>query len=176
MVNKLLWCSDIDGVIVDSKELVVESYKYVGIEMPIHAWGHPWQTWLPGTVGSYEKAEQLHKQKTTAYVEVLKSGAAIAAALPFANVLRALERDPMCVVFYVTGASELTAITILQELGLNYKNLIGSSMSTTDRTPELMKLGKTGTYIDDRIEGHSAAEKAGWSFIWAQQESRNWKR
>jgi hypothetical protein len=172
--KKLFWCSDIDGVIVDSRELVLESYARVGIQMPPEAWGHPWQTWLPGAVGSYEAAEKLHKEKTEKYIEVLRSGAAIKAALPFSGILRALERDPACEVYYITGAAELTAITILQELGLNFKNLLAASMTTGDRTAELLKVSPYGTYIDDRIEGQAAADKAGWSFIWAKQGIKNW--
>jgi phosphoglycolate phosphatase-like HAD superfamily hydrolase len=114
-----IWCSDIDGVLIDSKALVRESYKAVGIDMPIEAWGHPWQTWLPAAVGSLELAKQLHNQKTDAYIDVLLSGAVGENALPFAQIARALERDPVTSVYYVTGATNRAAVAILRELGLN---------------------------------------------------------
>jgi FMN phosphatase YigB (HAD superfamily) len=165
-----IWCSDIDGVLVDSRELVRESYLAVGIEMPVQAWGHPWQTWLPAAVGSLEKAKELHVEKTKKYVETLKSGAARKHSLPFADIARSLERDPACAVYYVTGAAHDTAVTILNELGLKAENLVGSGVSTSEREAIFRTLGPTGVYIDDRIEGQSPAHAAGWEFIWAKQD------
>lgn len=170
MVAASMWCTDIDGVLIDSRELVKESYRSVGIEMPIEAWGHPWKQWLPAFVGSYEDAEKLHTKKTEMYVDVLKSGAVRDSALPFAMIARALERDPVSQVYYVTGAAEKTAITILSELGLNPKNLIASSIATTPRADILKKLSPYGVYVDDRIEGQVPAQDAGWKFIWAKQD------
>jgi FMN phosphatase YigB (HAD superfamily) len=171
MVKQMtIWCSDIDGVLVDSRELVRESYAAVGVEMPVQAWGHPWQTWLPNALGSLEKARELHAEKTKKYVETLKNGAAIKHKLPFADIARALERDPACLVYYVTGAANDTALTILTELGLNHKNLVGHGVSTTEREAVFRKLGSRGVYIDDRIEGQAPAHAAGWDFIWAKQD------
>jgi hypothetical protein len=169
------WCSDIDGVLVDSRSLVIESYKYVGIDMPMQAWGHPWQTWLPSAVGSHEKARELHEKKTEAYIEVLRAGAALKNALPFAEILRALEHDMRARVFYVTGAAKATATVILQELGLNADNLVAASVTTDARKEILESLDSSGVYIDDRIEGKGPAEEAGWDFIWAKQDWR-WKQ
>lgn len=167
---KQAWCFDIDGVLVDSKVLVRESYKAIGIDMPIEAWGHPWQTWLPAAVGSYELAEELHKKKTDAYVDVLLSGAARESALPFARIVKALERDPATEVFYVTGAAHKAAVAILSELGLNAENLLASSVTTAAREELLKGIAETGVYVDDRIEGQSPAHAAGWRFIWAKQD------
>lgn len=164
------WCCDIDGVIVDSKVLVRESYKAVGIDMPIEAWGHPWKTWLPAAVGSYELAEQLHKKKTDAYVDVLLSGAARESALPFTQIVRALERDRGTKVFYVTGAAHKAAVAILNELGLRVENLLASSVTTAEREQLLKSIADTGVYVDDRIEGQAPAHAAGWRFIWAKQD------
>lgn len=170
-----VWCSDIDGVLVDSRSLVIDSYKYVGVTMPLQAWGHPWQTWLPAVAGSHEEAQRLHDMKTKAYIEVLRGGAAVKNALPFAELLRALEHDMRAQVFYVTGAAKATAIVILQELGLNSDNLVAASATTDSRKEILRSLHVTGVYIDDRIEGKGPAEEAGWDFIWAKQDWR-WKQ
>ena len=170
-----IWCSDIDGVLIDSKALVRESYKAVGIDMPIEAWGHPWQTWLPAAVGSLELAKQLHNQKTDAYIDVLLSGAVRDNALPFAGIARALERDPVTSVYYVTGATNRAAVAILRELGLDSEKLIASSATTADREQLLKNLAPSGVYIDDRIEGQAPAHAAGWSFIWAKQDW-SWNR
>jgi FMN phosphatase YigB (HAD superfamily) len=165
-----IWCSDIDGVLVDSRELVRESYAAVGVDMPAQAWGYPWETWLPAAVGSLEKAKELHDEKTRKYVETLKSGAAREYSLPFAGVARSLERDPACTVYYVTGAAHDTAIAILNELGLKAENLVGSGVSTSEREAIFRALGPTGVYIDDRIEGQAPAHAAGWEFVWAGWE------
>jgi FMN phosphatase YigB (HAD superfamily) len=164
------WCCDIDGVLVDSKVLVRESYKAVGIDMPIEAWGHPWKTWLPSAVGSYEVAEELHRKKTDAYIDVLMSGAARDSALPFARIAKALERDPVTKVFYVTGATHRAAVTILTELGLNAANLVAASVTTAEREELLKGIAPKGVYVDDRIEGQAPAHAAGWHFIWAKQD------
>jgi phosphoglycolate phosphatase-like HAD superfamily hydrolase len=169
------WCSDIDGVLIDSRELVRESYKHIGVDMPLEAWGHPWNTWLPGAVGSYELAEQLHATKTREYVKVLKSGAVKRNALPFAQIMAALEQRNDTQVFYVTGATQEVADTILSELGLNNHALLASSISTDDRLMIMQNISDTGTYVDDRIEGHRPAMLAGWDFIWAKQEW-HWKQ
>jgi hypothetical protein len=90
--------------------------------------------------------------------------------LPFAQIARALERDPVTSVYYVTGATKRAAITILRELGLDSRNLIASSATTADREQLLKNLAPSGVYIDDRIEGQAPAHAAGWSFIWAKQD------
>lgn len=164
------WLSDIDGVLIDSRELVVESYRRIGVNMPLDAWGHPWKTWLPGAVGSYDLAAKLHAKKTEEYVEVLKSGAVRKNALPFAQIAAALESTSTNTVYYVTGAAEPVALTILSELGLKTSNLLGSGVSTDERLRIMRNIHDSGTYIDDRFEGHRPAQLAGWDFIWAKQD------
>lgn len=169
------WCSDIDGVLIDSRELVRQSYRNVGVIMPDEAWGHPWRTWLPDAVGSLDKAESLHARKTEAYIDVLASGAVVEHALPFASIAVALQASPGVRVFYVTGAAEPVAKTILTELGLDPEALLAAGISTDDRLEVLKSIAATGTYIDDRQEGREPALAAGWKFIWAQQEVK-WTR
>jgi phosphoglycolate phosphatase-like HAD superfamily hydrolase len=164
------WCSDIDGVLIDSRELVRESYKHVGVDMPNEAWGHPWKTWLPDAVGSHELATELHERKTSEYVQVLKSGAVQRNALPFARVMSLLERQDDTSVFYVTGATREVAETILSELGLNVENLLAAGVSTDERLEIMQSIAPTGTYVDDRIAGHRPAALAGWNFVWASQD------
>jgi FMN phosphatase YigB (HAD superfamily) len=176
IIKKQTWCFDIDGVLIDSRDIVKESYKKAGVDMPNEAWGHPWQSWLPNVAGSYYEAAQLHSKKTEIYVELLKNdGTARKHALPFAEIARALERDPVTNVYYVTGASNDAATSILKELGLNVQNLVGSSLTTNDRESILKKLDATGVYVDDRIEGQGPALSAGWNFVWAKQDW-SWKR
>jgi FMN phosphatase YigB (HAD superfamily) len=174
-MNRSIWCFDIDGVLINSKELVRESYKAIGINMPLEAWGHPWRTWLPAVVGSLELAEKLHREKTDQYIDVLLSGKVSSHALPCAEIARALERDPAVDVYYVTGAANSAAIVILQELGLNSKKLIASSATTADREQLLKDTALSGVYVDDRIEGQAPAHAAGWNFIWAKQDW-SWKQ
>lgn len=168
------WLSDIDGVLIDSRELVRESYWRVGISMPLEAWGHPWKTWLPAAVGSYDLAAKLHARKTEEYVDVLKSGAVRKNALPFARIVSALESTSSNSVYYVTGAADEVAKTILTELDLNVDALLGSGVSTDERFGIMRSIDDTGTYIDDRFEGHRPAMLAGWGFIWAKQDW-HWK-
>lgn len=164
------WCSDIDGVLIDSRELVHESYRRVGVNMPESAWGHPWKTWLPAAVGSYDLAKQLHDEKTKEYIEVLKSGTVPINALPLAHVMTALEQRDDTQVYYVTGASLPVAQIILSELGLNTDALLAAGISTDDRYDIMKTISSSGTYVDDRVEGRYPALRAGWDFVWAKQE------
>ena len=59
---------DVDGVLVDTRELVVQAYRDVGVEMPENAWGLPWHEWLPALVGDDGRAAELHREKTRRYV------------------------------------------------------------------------------------------------------------
>lgn len=166
----MLWCSDIDGVLVNSRELVRSAYASVGINMPDEAWGHPWLMWLPSMVGSLDEALRIHDEKTAAYVEVIKSGAALENKLPYADIILALEKLYPGQVYYVTGAAQEAAVAILNSLGLNSSALLASSVSAGGRAGIMQRLGKTGVYIDDRIDGQAPAREAGWKFIWARQE------
>lgn len=177
VATRTVWCTDIDGVLIDSKELVQQAYRDVGIEMPFEAWGHPWGQWLPAFVESYDDAKVIHEKKTKAYVNLLKGGAVAANALPFSQIVRALERDTMSDVYYVTGAAQDAALTILDELGLNTGKLVASSIGTNPRGAVLKSLSPYGIYVDDRIEGQSPAIEAGWKFIWAKQDwNTHWNR
>jgi len=164
------WCSDIDGVLVNSRHLVREAYKKVGVNMPDEAWGHPWQMWLPSAVGSLEDARRVHSEKTLVYVDVIKSGAALENKLPYADILLALERVFPGDVTYVTGAARDAAEAVLEALGLTPGALLAGSVSTSERVAILKKVAVTGVYIDDRIDGQAPAREAGWKFVWARQE------
>ena len=164
------WCSDIDGVLVNSRHLVKEAYAKVGVNMPDEAWGHPWQMWLPSVVGSLGDARKAHDEKTLVYVDVIKSGAAVENKLPYADVLLALEAMFPGDVSYVTGAAHDAAEAILESLKLTPSQLLASSVSTSERSAILKSIDETGVYIDDRIDGQAPAREAGWKFVWARQE------
>lgn len=175
--RRSIWCFDIDGVLIDSREIVNRSYKRVGVDMPESAWGHPWNTWLPTIVGSYDAAVDVHDRKTAIYTDMLKEDGIVARyELPFASIARALERDAYTDVYYVTGASQRAATTIVDELGLTSKNILGSGVTTADRKIVLKTLGDRGVYVDDRIEGQVPAMAAGWGFIWARQDWPSWRQ
>lgn len=164
------WCSDIDGVLIDSRQLVREAYRKVGVNMPDEAWGHPWQMWLPSVTGSLENARKAHSAKTLAYVDVIRGGAALENKLPYADILLSLEAMFPGDVTYVTGAAKDAADAILEALNLNPKALLACSVSTAERVDILRSIADTGVYIDDRIDGQAPAREAGWKFVWARQE------
>lgn len=164
------WCSDIDGVLVNSRHLVREAYRKVGVNMPDEAWGHPWQMWLPSVTGSLENARKAHSEKTLVYVDVIKAGAALENKLPYADILLSLERMFPGDVTYVTGAAQDAAEAVLEALKLTPSALLAYSVSTGERAGILRDIADTGVYIDDRIDGHAPAREAGWKFVWARQE------
>ena len=62
---------DMDGVLIDSRFAVEESYRMSGVKMPAGSWGKSWREWLPETVGSFKKAVWVHEIKNIHYRHIL---------------------------------------------------------------------------------------------------------
>lgn len=114
-----LACFDVDGTIVNTRELNIEAYLSVGVVMPPTAWGTRWQNWLPGVVGDLGTAAQLHTQKVKNFTEMLRSCDLWDITLPAAEIARELIETLTVEVQFLTAASLPTARLILQKLMLN---------------------------------------------------------
>lgn len=90
---------DLDGVLLDTREIVRRSYLLAGVHMPHDAWGRPWQEWCD---------EEVHDLKNELYVHEVRH----ARPLPAYWVAHDLG-DQGVPVMMLTSASE-AAVTALR--------------------------------------------------------------
>jgi phosphoglycolate phosphatase-like HAD superfamily hydrolase len=162
------WGFDIDGVLADTREAVVESYRLAGVEQPADAWGISWKLWLPELVG--DRAAEVHVAKQYEYARLLERGAV--QRLPGADMAEALLAYGH-LVFFVTAASEQSAHAVLRALTLPVTLLWEAELLRDRRVAELINIRKwreasSYTYVDDREEGANIAAEAGWTFTHAR--------
>lgn len=156
-----------DGVLIDSQQPVIESYREAGVEVPTDMiWGKPWRDWLIDACGGDGAlAAMAHKRKTEIYLKKLESGAV--PLLPMADTIRLLH-DGGHRVGIVTGAAEAAAHAVIERLGLPQSVLMGTQVPIRERDTVMHQLGTGGTYVDDLLEGCIPARRAGWRFVWAK--------
>lgn len=149
---------DFDGVLVDSREVVEESYRRAGVEMPKENWGIPGLAWLPE-----ETRAETYRLKSLWYKALIGA----APELPPAQVARLLNPG------LLTGAIP-EASTRVQRLGINFKwEEYGHS---TESKTRVLRSMAPGIYIDDLPLGAAIARNAGWEFIryWGQPAIELW--
>lgn len=138
---------DIDGVLIDSKKLVRRAYELAGVSMPDHAWGLPWQDWLPELVAK-DDIRRVRVLKQQMYLKLLRSHVP---RLPAADVASALEMENHAVK-YVTGASADIAPYVLGALHLSPSSLAASESDLAAKTGAaryMMRRGWRVVYVDD---------------------------
>jgi phosphoglycolate phosphatase-like HAD superfamily hydrolase len=165
--SRSCWAFDIDGVLIDSRELVEQAYLNAGVALPEEAWGVSWRRWLIDLVGSEEEALEVHRRKQESYATLLRIRGS-AYALPGAALANALI-DVNADVYFVTAASRASALQVLTVLDLPEERLVGTELTTEQRMDLLRDIKTTNesrsyTYIDDRLEGQRIAQDAGWGF------------
>src|SRR5690554_4950980 len=124
-------CFDIDGTLVDTRELNLRAYAQVGVEIPDDAWGRRWQEWLPEVVGDPDRAIELHCAR-------------------IARELSHQERGPVRV-YLLTGASTWPVLKIIQRLDI-HPNRLFSNLNYAARQRYLEKMPGGTPYLDDLAE------------------------
>lgn len=155
---------DVDGVLVDSRQAVYESYREAGIEMPDDAWGKPWYQWLPHVT---KNPSGIHELKNAAYLRRI-------ANLPLlsgADVAQRLVKDKSCKVAFVTGASRSATEGILRRCNLfPHKYTYWTSCDFRQKVRALRYFqshywGEPMVYVDDQLVGESIATQADVKFL-----------
>jgi phosphoglycolate phosphatase-like HAD superfamily hydrolase len=144
---------DVDGTLVNTRGLVAEAYRAVGVNPPDHAWGLRWQDWLPAAVGGYDKAQRVHTEKTQAYVKLVASRDLTDRLLPAARVARAVLDTKGCSVGCITAGTFTTARMILDRIDLPVP-LVGQ-VSLDVRVDALrgsLDAFQRVIYVDDNVE------------------------
>lgn len=155
---------DIDGTLADTRPLVKEAYRLVGIDMPDHVWGAPWTSWLHNRTKSRAHAAYVHAQKTEVYLKLINDRPPKKlVAVQIAH--RLINRGHY--VQFVTGASSSAARAILGQCQLSTNRLIGYSCTITDKI-ELLGEYDIGLYIDDDLRaGQTISRSSGYGFLHA---------
>lgn len=146
---------DLDGTLVDSKELVVASYKAIGVTPPKDFFGKSWKEWLKGN--DTHTAEELHRAKNDYYIALIPRHLK---PLPLLKLYKSLMRYDTVGLTYapviITGASLDATKAVLENLGLsNVAYNVHTEMSVEDKIRWM--IGRCpGIMFEDSIE---AAEK-----------------
>lgn len=144
---------DIDGVIIDSREMVREAYSACGVVMPDDAWGKPWQEWLPKQISNKGLARAVHKEKTERYLQMIASERPM--TLPGYELARFLMNRGLADVFFLTGADHRAAALILETLRFSKMQLLRANATRVQKIAALRKHLHENThcgrviYIDD---------------------------
>lgn len=165
---------DIDGVIIDSKEMVREAYRRVGVTMPESAWGKPWMDWLPKSVSVPRHAYRVHSAKNAEYFDLIKNDGLI--TLPGNDFAHMVRSEGIGDVMFLTGASQRSAELILETLGHGYKSILGHSKSREGKIAALLRhKNRTGgriVYIDDdEIAAYDIQKRTGIETIYYHGQS-----
>lgn len=140
--------SDIDGVVANTKPLVVEAYRRAGVEMGEENWGKPVHEWL-----KQPNYREIHQRKNREYMTLLREGEL--EILPAAEQLRDIRESGVHVGF-ATSASKFAAQQVLLAAGLLRTNMtLGVSMTTKSKADMLQLMihgGYHTTYIDDMVD------------------------
>lgn len=137
---------DLDGVLVNTHDLVVKAYRKVGVNMPPDAYGKPWTDWLVEYMrGDLNRAEITHNRKVYKYSQMLHQ----IEELPCADLLRNLVASDVPV-GVLTGSSRATAVVILHKIGVPAGTglVTGCSLETKKHELRTMPYDRV-FYIDD---------------------------
>ncbi|MEU7476662.1 hypothetical protein AB0A63_11825 [Lentzea sp. NPDC042327] len=140
---------DIDGVLVDTREIVRRAYAEVGIELPDRLWGSSWRIWLPELCGGdLLRAQAVHDQKTQAHLDLLSETRV--ATLAGAEAARALHSRGWTVKFITSGTREVVRRTLDSADPSLSGFLAGTDLDSTGKRRALDGISPAGgVYVDD---------------------------
>lgn len=158
---------DVDGVLIDSYELVREAYSRAGVVMSEWAWGLHWKQWLPNVAGTMDEAIRVHDLKNDIYTEMLSDGEGD--ELAGAEVARRLTTEGYSVAA-CSSASDDAIKAILKRVNISIPYV---SAAPKDKGWGIIKLmnivfaGPRNTVYTDDIDynGHLAAGESGAHFV-----------
>lgn len=177
-ISRSTFCAlfDMDGVLVDTHQLVIDAYRQVGVEMPEGAWGKPWHEWLIDYFdGDIPLASDAHTKKTDVYMVWLKQG--MFKPLPPADVITKLYQEwyPVGV---LSGATYSAVGHISKALNIIHKNTTiragCSQQNKQEAIARLLLAGKTDiVYVDDdKDAGQAITEVSSARFIWYRGQTK----
>lgn len=145
---------DLDGTLINTRELNRVAYRAAGVDVPDRAWGLRWQEWLPELTGSHAVATGIHNRKVQAYVEVVTDCSVRDIALPAARLAADLQEHGDDVTLWcLTAGSLLTSRILLRKLRLGLPVIANLTYEhraalLADRSPS----ESVTVYVDDRAD------------------------
>lgn len=157
---------DVDGTLIDNKQLVRQAYDMAGITMSDEEWascfGKTFSEWLVERCGGdYQKAWETHRVKNECYAALVAAPNALAVLPPthLAHELRTAGD-----VYFVTGASNVAANTVLMALGLDvHPAFVNAALSIEGKIDWIIELGTI--HIDDDARIVDGLLERGYPFI-----------
>lgn len=149
---------DIDGTLIDNKQLVRQAYELAGVKLSDEEWarcfGQPFSHWIiEHCSGNYEEVWRIHREKNRWYhklLDNLKSDSK--RVLPPTELAREL-LSAQRVVHFVTGASNVAAASVMDFLGFGTvpPGFVSAALSITEKITCVMRLGAVHIDDDERI-------------------------
>lgn len=131
----MLYAFDLDGTLIDSRSVVLEAYRSVGVEPPSDFFIKTWREWLPDA--------QKHTAKNEIYLKLIHK----IQPLPLLELYRSL--DGRCMI--MTGASMVAATAIAKQFGLNTKTML-CQMSIDQKVHQMNIFSAPGIMFEDQRE------------------------
>lgn len=163
---------DVDGVLVDTREIVRRAYAEVGIELPDRLWGSTWRTWLPELCGGDPlRAQAVHDQKTRSHLDLL--GTSRVATLAGADAARELHSRGWIVKFITSSTREVVRRTLDSADPSLSGFLAGTDLDSTGKRRALDAISPAGgVYVDDNHGlGVKVTEGSTWKLVHFHDQS-----
>ncbi|WP_157528525.1 hypothetical protein [Nocardia sp. NRRL S-836] len=143
---------DIDGVLVDTREIVRRAYAEVGVELPDHLWGTTWRNWLPPLCGGdLLRAQVVHDRKTRSHLDLLSRTRVT--TLAGAEAARELHSRGWTVKFITSGTREVVQRTLHSADPSLNGFLAGTDLDSTGKRKALEEISPAGgVYVDDNYD------------------------
>ncbi|MFI7123105.1 hypothetical protein [Amycolatopsis sp. NPDC049868] len=140
---------DVDGVLVDTYEIVRQAYARVGVDIHDRRWGVAWQTWLPEYCDDdLDRARSLHDRKTEAHLDLLNR--VTVNTLSGAKVAESLRSSGWTVKLITAGTREVVHSTFSSVNPSWIGLLAGTDLDPTGKRRALEHISPSGgVYIDD---------------------------
>jgi FMN phosphatase YigB (HAD superfamily) len=156
---------DVDGVLVDTHELVRKAYAEIGVVIPKGRWGSAWPTWLPDQCGGdLDRARDLHDRKTRIHLDLLTS----TTVRPLAGAEAAdwLATHGWTVRVLTSSTKEVARAT-LDSIRSGWSSLLAATdVDHLGKRRILHDLAPSGVYVDDNLElGEKITDSSAWRLV-----------
>lgn len=145
---------DLDGCLVNTRDLVERAYLEAGVVMPPEAWGLPWSAWLPHAVGAPgEPVRAVRRAKSKIYLELLQTESV--ELLPPWEVMVDAKVGSDADYRIISGAGEDAVQALLRHIDSDMSHVLGWELTLERKAEVLNSLPRPGrrvVYVDDHAD------------------------